>query len=72
MQAQDAFAKGKCPSYLKVFLAPTVGFLKAYFVRRYFIYGFDGIIYSYIFALSRFAKAIKTRELFKANSTKPK
>ena len=67
MQAQDAFAKGKCPSYLKVFLAPTVGFLKAFIVRRYFIYGLDGIIYSYIFALSRFAKAIKTRELFRAN-----
>jgi Rad3-related DNA helicase len=72
MQAQDAFAKGKCPSYLKVFLAPTVGFLKAFIVRRYFIYGLDGIIYSYIFALSRFAKAIKTRELFKANSIKDK
>ena len=72
MQAQDAFAKGKCPSYLKVFLAPTVGFLKAFIVRRYFIYGFDGIIYSYIFALSRFAKAIKTRELFKANLLKNK
>ena len=72
MQAQDAFAKGKCPSYLKVFLAPTIGFLKAFIVRRYFIYGLDGIIYSYIFALSRFAKAIKTRELFKANLQKHK
>lgn len=72
MQAQDAFNKGKCPSYLKVFLAPTIGFLKAFIIRRYFIYGLDGIIYSYIFALSRFAKAIKTRELFKANSLKNK
>ena len=70
MQAQDAFNKGKCPSYLKVFLAPTIGFLKAFIVRRYFIYGLDGIIYSYIFALSRFVKAIKTRELFKSNSQK--
>jgi glycosyltransferase involved in cell wall biosynthesis len=64
MQAKDSFSKGKCPSSLKVFFTPTVAFLKAYFVRRYFIYGFNGLIYSYLFAFSRFAKVIKTRELF--------
>ncbi len=64
MQAKDSFAKGKCPSVFKIFFTPTVAFLKAYFVRRYFIYGFDGLIYSYLFAFSRFAKMIKTRELF--------
>lgn len=64
MQAKDSFAKGKCPSFLKAFFTPTVAFLKAYFVRRYFIYGFNGLIYSYLFAFSRFAKVIKTRELF--------
>lgn len=65
MQAQDSFAKGKCPSILKVLTAPTIGFFKAYFIRRYFIYGFDGLVYSYLFGFSRFAKAIKTREIFK-------
>jgi len=64
MQAQDSFAKGKNPSLLKVFFTPLFTFFKAYFVRRYFIYGFNGIIYSSLFAFSRFAKAIKTRELF--------
>ncbi len=64
MQAKDSFVKGKCPSFLKAFFTPTVAFLKAYFVRRYFIYGFNGLIYSYLFAFSRFAKVIKTRELF--------
>lgn len=68
MQAQDSFNKKKCPSILKVLLTPIFAFFKAYFVRRYFIYGFDGIIYSSLFAFSRFAKAIKTREIFKANS----
>ena len=68
MQAEDSFKKGKCPSTLKTFLIPTVAFLKAYIIRRYFIYGFDGLIYSYLFAFSRFAKAIKTRELFRANN----
>lgn len=65
MQAQDSFVKGKNPSLLKVFFTPLFTFFKAYFVRRYFIYGFNGIIYSSLFAFSRFAKAIKTRELFR-------
>jgi glycosyltransferase involved in cell wall biosynthesis len=70
MQAEDSFRKGKCPSILKVFLTPTFAFLKAYFLRRYFIYGFDGLVYSYIFSFSRFAKVIKTREIFKAQNEK--
>lgn len=63
MQAEDSFKKGKSVSILKILLTPTVAFLKAYFVRRYFIYGFNGLIYSYLFAFSRFAKVIKIREL---------
>lgn len=70
MQAQDSFKKGKCPSKLKILFTPTFAFLKAYFVRRYFIYGFNGLVYSYLFAFSRFAKAIKTRELFQAHKSK--
>ncbi len=68
MQARDSLAKGKNPSLAKVFLVPIWGFLKAYFVRRYFIYGFDGAIYSALFAFSRFSKAIKTREAFRAKA----
>jgi glycosyltransferase involved in cell wall biosynthesis len=64
MQAQDAFLKNKNTSFLKIFLSPILAFFKAYFIRRYFIYGQDGLIYSAIFAYSRFTKAIKTRELF--------
>ena len=68
MQAEDSFKKGKCPSLAKVFFTPITAFLKAYFVRRYFIYGFDGLIYSYLFSFSRFVKAIKIRELYRADS----
>jgi len=70
LQAQDSFAKNKCPTSLKIFLMPIVAFFKAYFVRRYFIYGFNGFIYSCLFAFSRFTKAIKTRELFQAKNEK--
>lgn len=66
MQAADSFKKGKNVSRFKVATVSTFAFFKAYLVRRYFIYGFDGLIYSYLFAFSRFAKAIKTRELFRA------
>jgi len=64
MQAKDGFAKRKNVSKAKILLAPSLAFFKAYFVRRYFIYGFNGLIYSFLFAFSRFAKAIKTREIF--------
>jgi len=67
MQASDALAKNKNVSILKIFLTPTFAFFKAYIIRRYFIYGFDGFIYSYLFAFSRFAKLIKIREINKAN-----
>ncbi len=68
MQALDSFKKGKKVSALKIAFVPFFAFFKAYFVRRYVVYGFDGLIYSSLFAFSRFVKAIKTREIFKANS----
>jgi glycosyltransferase involved in cell wall biosynthesis len=67
MQANDSFKKGKNISPLKILFTPIFAFFKAYIVRRYFIYGFDGLIYSYLFAFSRFAKMIKIREMFKSN-----
>jgi glycosyltransferase involved in cell wall biosynthesis len=65
MQAIDSFRKNKNASFLKILFILPFAFLKALFVRRYFIYGFNGLIYSFLFAFSRFAKMIKTRELFK-------
>ena len=62
LQAIDAKAKNKKISFTKIFLSPLAAFFKAYFIRRYFIYGFDGLIYSALFAFSRFAKMIKIRE----------
>lgn len=72
MQARDNFAKGKNTSIAKTLLTPVVAFFKAYVVRRYFIYGFAGFTYSSIFAFSRLAKAIKTREIFKAHEVAQK
>jgi glycosyltransferase involved in cell wall biosynthesis len=67
MQAINDFNCGKKPTNLKIILTPCLAFLKAYIIRRYFIYGFNGLIYSYIFAFSRTIKLIKIRELFSRN-----
>jgi len=69
MQAQDSFKRGKYPSAAKIIFTPFYAFFKAYFVRRYFIYGFNGLVYSKLFAFSRFAKMIKIREKFKENDS---
>jgi glycosyltransferase involved in cell wall biosynthesis len=68
MQAKDFVVKNKKPSIFKLLISPFLGFFKAFFIRRYFIYGLDGIIYSYIFAFSRFIKFAKIRELYKAKN----
>lgn len=64
MQSIDALKKGKNVSIFKIVTTPFFAFLKGYFIRRYFIYGFDGIIYSYIFAFGRTLKLIKIRQDF--------
>lgn len=70
MQALDALKKNKKPSIVKIFFIMPFAFFKAYLVRRYFIYGFNGFVYSFLFAFSRFAKMIKTRELFQEKFNK--
>jgi glycosyltransferase involved in cell wall biosynthesis len=63
LQAKDALAKGKNVSIAKILITPAFAFLKAYFIRRYFIYGFNGLIYSYIFAFGRFIRLVKIRQI---------
>lgn len=62
-QAIDAKRRGKDASILKILITPVLSFLKGYFLRRYFIYGFDGIIYSYVYAFGRTLKLIKIRKI---------
>ncbi len=69
MQAVNSYKKGKKPNFLKILLSPIIGFLKAYIIRRYFIYGIDGITYSKLYAFSRFAKMIKIKEEFQRNDS---
>jgi len=72
LQSLEAFSKNKNIPCYKIFLSPLLAFFKALILRRYFIYGFDGIIYSLIFAFSRFAKMIKIREMFRNRTNQDK
>lgn len=65
MQALDAVQKGKTVSKWKLIFAPITGFLKAYFIRRYCIYGRRGIVYSYIYAMGHYMKYAKIIEMQK-------
>jgi glycosyltransferase involved in cell wall biosynthesis len=62
-QAEDLFNKGRSISSFRVILEFPLSFLKTYFIRRYFIYGFNGIIDSIIFSYTRFLRVAKAREL---------
>lgn len=67
MQALDAFSKGKNISSIKFLFTPLFAFLKAYLLRRYFIYGVNGIIYSFIYSFGRTLKMAKIRAIFSKN-----
>ena len=66
-QAKDLFSKGRNPSSLRILFEPFFSFLKAYFLRRYFIYGVDGFIASFIYAYAKLIRLAKARELFLKN-----
>jgi len=61
-QAKDMILLGRKPSLLRIAFEFPLCFFKAFIMRRYFIFGFDGFIDSIIFAFARFARLAKTRE----------
>ncbi len=70
-QAKDMVSLSRKPSLLRITCELPLCFLKAFIIRRYFIFGFDGFIDSIIFAFARFARLAKTRE-FISMSNNPK
>lgn len=64
MQAREMFEKGKKPSVVRLIFEPFTAFIKAYLLRRYFIYGLNGFVDSVLFAASRFMRIAKAREYF--------
>ncbi len=62
-QAEDLVRLGRNPSKTRIFIESIFYFLKSFFVRRYWVFGFDGFVDSMIFAFARFIRLAKAREL---------
>jgi glycosyltransferase involved in cell wall biosynthesis len=68
MQARDLIQKEKHIGTIHILVEFPLAFIKAYFFRRYFIYGLAGFIDSVVFAFTRFlrvAKAWESRQINK-------
>ena len=62
-QAKDLVNLGRNPSKIRISCEFFLWFCKAFFIRRYFVFGFDGFIDSIIFAFARFIRLAKAREI---------
>lgn len=61
-QAKDIGNSKRHISAMRVAFELPFCFLKAFFKRRYFVFGFDGFVDSMIFAFARFLRMAKARE----------
>lgn len=61
-QAKDLVKQKKKPSNIRIATEMIWWFCKAFFIRRYFVFGFDGFVDSMIFAFARFLRLAKLRE----------
>lgn len=61
-QANDIVTSGRKISNFRIITEFFLWFFKAFFIRRYFVFGFDGFVDSMIFAFARFLRLAKARE----------
>ena len=62
-QARDMIQNKRTPSKIRVCSEFFICFLKSFFIRRYFVFGYNGFVDSVIFAFARFLRAAKSREM---------
>jgi len=62
-QADDTIRRKGAPSAVVLVLTPPLAFLKSFLLRREFVNGIDGVVISYMYAIQRFMKVAKAREL---------
>jgi glycosyltransferase involved in cell wall biosynthesis len=67
-QAEDLARSSRKVSKLRTGLEFFLWFFKAFFIRRYFVFGFDGFVDSMIFAFARFLRLAKAKEITKTSS----
>ncbi|XVN42287.1 MAG: glycosyltransferase family 2 protein [Candidatus Rickettsia vulgarisii] len=62
-QAKDLIQLKRIPSKIRTTTEIITYFLKTFFIRRYFVFGFDGFVDSLILAFARFIRLAKVREM---------
>jgi glycosyltransferase involved in cell wall biosynthesis len=67
-QAKDLIQLKRIPSKIRTATEIMTYFFKTFFIRRYFVFGFDGFVDSLILAFARFIRLAKAREI--ANNNK--
>jgi len=65
MQAEEWVAKQRPMPGFRIVIEPFLAFFKSYFIRRYVVYGIDGITASMMYAYSKTLRLAKVRELYK-------
>ena len=63
MQAQSLHKRGRKISAARLMFEPLLSFSKAYFLRRYFLWGLNGFVESVIYSFFRVLRLAKLREL---------
>lgn len=64
-QAKDLALLNRKLSLIRIAFELPLCFFKAFILRRYFVFGFDGFVDSIIFAFARFIRLAKARENYK-------
>ncbi|MBI3839818.1 MAG: glycosyltransferase family 2 protein [Planctomycetia bacterium] len=68
LTAQQAFSRGKRSGWLRIVFAPSLKFIKSYFLQLGFLDGYYGFVISRISASAVFLKYAKLRELQRDSS----
>lgn len=71
-QAKDLLKLGRAPSTIRITTELIFYFLKTFFIRRYFVFGFDGFVDAIILAFARFVRLAKARELINEQKSQNK
>ncbi len=70
IQSEEMHNRKRKVSSIRLVFEPIIVFVKFYFFRRYFVFGIDGIVESYIFSFSKFLRLAKLRERYRFSNEK--
>lgn len=72
LQARDMAARGRAPSDLRIAMEPVLAFTKAFLLRRYWIYGRDGLEMARAYAELRRARLARARRIAAGSAARTK